>query len=152
MVEDQGEVGGDTTFGGDVRLDKGAKERRRRGLCGGRFRRDPGGDGRRGTSPTFSGSVWLVLIFGLPFVVLGAFIALIVWLIRRLTASRDACDGVSAYATNAACQTSYALPPSYSVPRARCCRDRQAPGICRAQPSRSNRKCWVTRNSNPLLR
>ena len=50
----------------------------------GRLHRDPaatvGGD-----VTAFSGSLWLVLIFGLPLVLLGAFIALIVWLIWRLT-------------------------------------------------------------------
>jgi cytoskeletal protein CcmA (bactofilin family) len=83
LVEDQGEVGGDTTtFAGDVRLDKGAK------ISGvtvfaGRIHRDPGAT-VDGDVTTFSGSVWLVVLFGLPLVLLGGFIALIVWLIRRL--------------------------------------------------------------------
>jgi len=83
VVEDEGEVGGDTTtFAGDVRLENGAKANDIT-VFGGRFRRDPsasvGGD-----ITNFSGSVWLFLIFGLPLAILGAFIALIVWLVRRL--------------------------------------------------------------------
>jgi len=84
VVEEFGEVGSDTTsFGGDVRLDKGAKVR---GVTvfGGRVRRDPQAS-VEGDVTTFAGSYWLFLIFGLPFIVLGAFIALIVWFIRRLT-------------------------------------------------------------------
>lgn len=84
VVEDQGEVGGDTTtFAGDVRLDKGAKIG---GLTvfAGRVHRDPAAT-VDGDVTTFSGSVWLVVLFGLPLVLLGGFIALLVWLIRRLT-------------------------------------------------------------------
>ena len=53
-------------------------------LFGGRLRRDPtasvGGD-----VTTFSGGLWMLLIFGLPLLFLGAFIALIVWLVRLVT-------------------------------------------------------------------
>jgi hypothetical protein len=85
LVEDQGEVNGDTTsFGGDVRLDKGSKAGGDVAVFAGRLHRDPaatvGGD-----VTAFSGSLWLVLIFGLPLLLLGAFIALIVWLIWRVT-------------------------------------------------------------------
>jgi len=84
VVEDEGEIGGDTTtFGGNVRLSKGVKVGGDVTVFGGRIRRDPevtvGGD-----VTTFGGGVWIFLIFGLPLVVLGAFIGLIVWLIRRL--------------------------------------------------------------------
>ena len=34
---------------------------------------------------TVGGTFWLLLIFGLPFVILGAFIALIVWIVRMAT-------------------------------------------------------------------
>jgi len=83
-VEDQGEIGGDTTaFGGNVRLEKGIKVGGGVTVFGGRFYRDSsaavGGD-----ITNFSGSAWLLLIFGLPLILLGAFIALIVWLVRRL--------------------------------------------------------------------
>ena len=85
VVEDQGEIGGDTTsFGGNVRLEKGIKLGGDVTVFGGRFYRDSsatiGGD-----VTNFSGSVWLLLIFGLPLILLAAFIALIVWLVRRLT-------------------------------------------------------------------
>lgn len=85
VVEEHGEIGGDTTtFGGDVRLDQGAKAGGDLDVFGGRIRRDPeasvGGD-----ITNFASRVWLVLIFGLPLVVLGALAALIVWIIRRLT-------------------------------------------------------------------
>lgn len=83
VVEEFGEVGGDSTsFGGDVRLDKDAKVQAIT-VFGGRVRRDPQAS-VEGDVTTFTGSYWLFLIFGLPLVILGAFIALIVWLIRRL--------------------------------------------------------------------
>jgi len=84
VVERDAFVGGDTTiFGGDVRLDAGASVKDVT-IFGGRVRRDPqatvGGD-----ITTFAGgaALWLFIIFALPFLVLGALIALIVWLIRR---------------------------------------------------------------------
>jgi hypothetical protein len=84
VVEQDAFVGGDTTtFGGDVRLEAGARVKDVT-IFGGRMRRDSqalvGGD-----VTTFAGgaALWLFIIFGLPFVVLGALIALIVWLIRR---------------------------------------------------------------------
>lgn len=84
VVEQNAFVGGDTTtFGGDVRLDAGASVKDVT-IFGGRVRRDSqasvGGD-----ITTFAGGValWLFIVFGLPFLVLGALIALIVWLIRR---------------------------------------------------------------------
>ncbi len=83
-VEESGEVGADTTsFGGDVRLDKGSTVHDIT-VFGGHVRRDPEAS-VEGDVTAFSGSVWLFLIFGLPFVILGAFVALIVWIIRRLT-------------------------------------------------------------------
>ena len=84
VVEDQGEVTGDlTTFAGDVRLDNGAKTSALT-VFAGRIHRDPGAT-VNGDVTAFSGSVWLVVLFGLPLVLLGAFIALIVFLIRRFT-------------------------------------------------------------------
>jgi hypothetical protein len=84
VVEDQGEIGGDTTtFAGDVRLDKGVKVGGDITVFGGRLHRDAaatvGGD-----VTNFSGTGWLFLVFGLPLVILGAVLALIVWLVRRL--------------------------------------------------------------------
>jgi len=84
VVEDEGEIGGDTTtFGGDARLGKGVKVGGDVTVFGGRIRRDPTSS-VHGDVTNFGGGVWILLIFGLPLVVLGAFIALIVWLIRRL--------------------------------------------------------------------
>jgi len=83
-VEDQGQVGGDlTSFGGNLRLEKEANIGGDVTIFGGRIHRDDsakiGGD-----VSIFSGTFWLLLIFGLPFVILGAFIALIVWIIRMV--------------------------------------------------------------------
>jgi len=84
VVERDAFVGGDTTtFAGDVRLDGGANVKDIT-VFGGRVRRDSaasvGGD-----VTTFGGGIalWLFIVFGLPFLVMGAFIALIVWLVRR---------------------------------------------------------------------
>ena len=86
VVEQDASVGGDTTiFGGDVRLDGGATVKAVT-VFGGRVRRDPGAE-VEGDVTNFAGGagLWLFLIFGLPFVLLGAVIALIVWLVRRFT-------------------------------------------------------------------
>jgi cytoskeletal protein CcmA (bactofilin family) len=84
-VEDRGEIGGDTTiFAGNLRLDKEVKIRGDVTVFGGRIHREPesmvGGD-----VTNFGSPLWIVLIFGLPLAIFGAFIALVVWLIRRLT-------------------------------------------------------------------
>ena len=86
VIERDGSVGGDTTiFAGDVRLDEGAKAKDV-AVFGGRLRRDPGAE-IEGDVTNFAGgsALWLFLIFGLPCVLLGAVIALIVWLVRRFT-------------------------------------------------------------------
>ena len=85
VVEDQGQIGGDlTSFGGNLRLEKEANIGGDVTMFGGRIRRDEsakiGGD-----VSTFTGTFWLLLIFGLPLVILGAFIALIVWIVRMAT-------------------------------------------------------------------
>jgi hypothetical protein len=84
VVEEQGQISGDTVvFGGGVRLEKEARVGGDVAVFGGQVRFDPaasvGGDVTH-----FAGSIWLFLIFGLPLVFLGGFIALIVWLVRRL--------------------------------------------------------------------
>jgi hypothetical protein len=65
VVEEEGQIGGDAT------------------VFGGRIRRDPaaavGGD-----VTTMGGRGWIFLIFLIPLILLGLFIALIVWIIRRL--------------------------------------------------------------------
>jgi len=84
VVEDQGQIGGDATvFGGDIRIDKEAKIAHDVTVFGGRIRRDPassvGGD-----VTTMGGPGWIFLIFLIPCIFLGLFVALMVWLIRRL--------------------------------------------------------------------
>lgn len=85
VVEDQGEIASDlTAFGGNVRLDNGAKVNGDVTIFGGRMHRDTQAE-IRGEVSLFSGSLWLVLIFALPLILLGAFVALIVWLVRLMT-------------------------------------------------------------------
>jgi len=84
VVEDDGQIAGDTTsFAGDVRLDKGVKIAGDITVFGGRLQRDATAT-VSGDVTNFSGRGWLVLIFGLPLILLGAFLALIFWLVRRL--------------------------------------------------------------------
>jgi cytoskeletal protein CcmA (bactofilin family) len=83
-LEDQGQIGGDaTTFGGSVRLEKDVKVSGDLTVFGGRIHRDPaatvGGD-----VTNFGGPGWIVLILGLPLVLVGLFVALVVWVVRRL--------------------------------------------------------------------
>jgi hypothetical protein len=87
VVEESGQVDGDvTTFAGDIRLDKEVKVAGDVTLFGGRIRRDPaatvGGD-----VTDFGGPAWMVLIFLIPLVLFGLFVALIVWVIQRLLRS-----------------------------------------------------------------
>ncbi len=84
VVEDEGQVSGDaTTFGGGIRLGKEAKIRGDVTVFGGRIQRDPaaaiGGD-----LTTMGGPGWMLVILLAPFIVFGLFVALIVWVIRRL--------------------------------------------------------------------
>jgi len=86
IVEGQGQIGGDVTlFAGDLRLENGAAVKGGLTVFGGRIRRDPaasvGGD-----VTTFGGgsALWIFLIFGLPLVIVGGVVMLIVLLIRRL--------------------------------------------------------------------
>ena len=84
VIEENGQVGGETTvFGGDLRLDNGA-EVSTVTVFGGKVHRDPGAT-VTGDVTTFAGgaALWLFLVFGLPFVILGGLIALIIWLVRR---------------------------------------------------------------------
>jgi len=86
VIEQDGSVGGDTTvFGRDMRLDEGATAKDV-SVFGGRVRRDPGAK-VEGDITNFAGGagLWLFLVFGLPLVLLGAVIALIVWLVRKFT-------------------------------------------------------------------
>lgn len=84
QIEDEGEVNGDvTTFAGGLRLDGTAKVDGDVTVFGGKLRRDSsssvGGD-----VTNFGSGFWVFLIFGLPLMVLGAVIALVVWLVRLM--------------------------------------------------------------------
>jgi hypothetical protein len=97
VIEQDGEVMGDTTvFAGDLHLESGARVREVT-VFGGKLRRDPSAS-VRGDVTTFGGGagLWLFIVFGLPFVVVGAFIALIVWLIRKFSRRQAVPAAVSA--------------------------------------------------------
>jgi hypothetical protein len=84
IVEDDGRIDGDvTTFGGGIRLGKEVSVKGDITVFGGRIQRDPaamvGGD-----VTTMGGTGWMVVILLAPFVFLGGFVMLIVWIIRRL--------------------------------------------------------------------
>lgn len=85
VIEEGGEVGSDlTAFGGNVRLDKDAKVDSGVTVFGGKIYRDPQAS-VAGDVTVFAGGFWIALIFGLPLVLFGAFIALIIWAVRRFT-------------------------------------------------------------------
>ena len=87
IIEGEGQVGSDiTVFGGNVRVDRDASVKDVT-IFGGELRRDPGAT-IAGDITNFSGAGWLFFIFGLPLVLLGAFIALIVWLVRMVARPR----------------------------------------------------------------
>ena len=84
VLEDTAEVDGDmSVFGGSVRLDKNVKVGGDVSVFGGRVRKDPeatvGGD-----VSNFSSPGWLVLIFVVPLLLFGGFVAFIIWLVWRL--------------------------------------------------------------------
>lgn len=88
LLEDSADVGGDiTTFGGSVRLDGAVNVGGDLTTFGGRIHRDPAAK-IEGDVSNFGGGFWVVLIFGLPLIVLGGFIALMVWLIRIIVRPR----------------------------------------------------------------
>ncbi len=85
-VEPEAEIAGDTTvFAGDLRLESGTKVRQVT-VLGGRIRRDSTAS-INGDVTTMGGgaALWLLIIFGLPLLVLGALSALIVWIIRKIS-------------------------------------------------------------------
>ena len=84
VVEDQGQVDGDVTaFAGGIRLGNQGSVKGDVTVFGGRIQRDPtatvGGD-----VTTMGGPGWIVLILGAPIVFFALFVALIVWIVRRL--------------------------------------------------------------------
>lgn len=83
VVEGKGRIGGDATaFAGALRLDAGTSLGGDATVFGGRLERDPSAT-IDGDTTDFRGSIWLFLIFGLPFVFLGGLIALVVWIVRK---------------------------------------------------------------------
>ena len=81
-IEDQAQVAGDVTaFGGDIRLAK-VRVAGDVTVFGGQIRRDPGAS-ISGDLTSMGGRGWIVLIFLTPLIVLGLFIALVVWLVQR---------------------------------------------------------------------
>jgi hypothetical protein len=88
VIEQDAEVNGDATiFGGDLRIDKNAKVARDVTVFGGRIRRDPGST-VGGDVTNMGGPGWIFLIFLIPLIFLGLFVALIVWLVRLVTRPR----------------------------------------------------------------
>ncbi|HSY90967.1 MAG TPA: polymer-forming cytoskeletal protein [Candidatus Binatus sp.] len=84
IVEDQGRVDGDVTaFAGGVRIGNQGSVKGDVTVFGGRIQRDPaatvGGD-----VTTMGGPGWIVLILGAPLFFFGLFVALVVWIVRRL--------------------------------------------------------------------
>jgi len=90
FMEDHGQVGGDVTaVAGSLRLDSTAKIGGDATVVGGEMRRV--GSAEVGGDVTHVGGfawAWLLLIFLVPLAVLGGIIALIIWIVRRLTAHR----------------------------------------------------------------
>ena len=88
IVEEQGQIGSDTTvFGGDLRLDSNVKVGGDVVVIGGQVQRDPSAT-IRGDVVDFKGTIWVFVIFGLPFLILGGFVTLMVLLVRRVTRPR----------------------------------------------------------------
>jgi hypothetical protein len=84
LIEGDGQVDGDaTTFGGDVRLEKDVKVAGDVTVFGGRVHRDATAS-VKGDLTNFGGPGWIVVIFGLPLVIFGAFVFFVIWLVRRL--------------------------------------------------------------------
>lgn len=83
-IESNAEVDGDlASFAGNVALEDGSEVDGDVAVFGGRVRRDSGAT-VDGDVTNFRGIVWTILIFGLPLIIFGAFIALIIWVIRRV--------------------------------------------------------------------
>ena len=77
-------AGGDVVaLGGDVRAQSGVAIGGDVTAIGGAVRRQPGTQ-IGGETTALEGRAWIFLIFGLPFVLLGVFVALVVWLVRYL--------------------------------------------------------------------
>jgi len=84
-VEGTGQIDGDTTtFAGGARLDKGSKIGGDLAVFGGKLRRDPEAS-VVGEVSAFNGAGWIIAMVALPLMLLGALLAFVIWLIRRMT-------------------------------------------------------------------
>jgi cytoskeletal protein CcmA (bactofilin family) len=84
IVEDQGHVDGDVTaFAGSIRLGNQGSVKGDVTVFGGRIQRDPTAT-ISGDVTTMGGPGWIVLILGTPLLFFALFVALIVWIVRRL--------------------------------------------------------------------
>lgn len=85
-IEDQAQVSGDvTTVGGDSRLTKSVKVSGDVTAVGGQVHRDPEAS-VSGDVTALSGRGWLLLVFVVPFMVLGLLVAFVIWLVQRMRA------------------------------------------------------------------
>jgi len=83
-IEDQAQVAGDvTSVGGNLRLTKEAKVAGDVTVVGGHLQRDPQVS-ISGDVTSLSGRGWFLLIFVVPLMLLGLFVAFVIWLIQRL--------------------------------------------------------------------
>jgi hypothetical protein len=84
VLDDNAQVAGDVTaFAGDVRLDQSVTVAGDATVFGGRMRRDAQAT-ISGDVTSMGGRGWFIPILLLPFLIMGAFVALIIWITRRL--------------------------------------------------------------------
>jgi hypothetical protein len=88
VIEDRGQVAGDvTSVGGNVRLDSEAKVSGDVTVVGGTLHRGP--EARIGGEVTnVGGQGWMIPILLFPFLLIGALVAFVVWLVQRLRRPR----------------------------------------------------------------
>lgn len=85
FIEDQGQVAGDVTaVAGNARLDKGVKVAGDVTVVGGELRRDPQAS-ISGDVTNVGGRGWIIPILLVPVVFLGLLIALVIWIIQRIS-------------------------------------------------------------------
>lgn len=83
-IDDQAQVAGDvTSVGGDIRLTKGVKVAGDVTAVGGQLQRDPEAS-VSGDVTALSGRGWLLLVFVVPFMLFGLFVAFVIWLVQRI--------------------------------------------------------------------
>jgi hypothetical protein len=83
VLEDQAQVSGDVTaIAGNMRLEEGVKVAGDATVVGGQLRRDPEAV-VSGDVTSVGGRGWFLPILLAPFIVLGALVALVIWLVQR---------------------------------------------------------------------